>query len=62
MKKREDFVLIRPAGDSGESHFTCGNLEIHCAADRPVEVTRGEWDVILKPLGIFELCPTNQEA
>lgn len=55
-KRRDDFVWIRPVEGCGGVNVNCGSVHVSCTREHPQEVTRGEWDVILKRWGQLEIC------
>ena len=54
-KRREDFVEIRARAGVGEVTHVTGNLVVRVSETKTQEVTRGEWIMVLEPLGVFEL-------
>lgn len=61
QRLREDFCMVRPTEGHGRAIYTAGTLHVDCTRETPQEVTRGEWECILKPLGVFELAETEEE-
>jgi len=55
-KNREDFVWVRPLPQFGSVHISNGPVEVFCTLERPCEVTRAEWEHILKQTEVLELC------
>ncbi len=61
MSAREDFIWIRAKAGFGEIVFVHGNLVVRVSEARPQEVTRGEWNTILEPMGMFEIGEAPKE-
>lgn len=56
MKQRVDFVWVRPTEGHGSAGHHSAHLHVTCTREEPQEVTRAEWEHILKRRGMMELC------
>ncbi len=54
-RKGQDFVLVRPRGSLDRVTVVAGPRVVRATRKTPARVTRGEWEVILKPRGILEI-------
>lgn len=62
-RTRDDFCWVRPLEQYGSVTVRAGNLHIVCTREAAVEVTRAEWEHLLKHRGSLEICeaPHNGE-